>query len=293
MPPSCPGCRGPGPLRRLVACPHPSHSPACPGATRPPRRGALLVHGLGSNGRADVALRRRTGRRPAGAPTRWTSAVTASRRARWITRWRRTPPISPATSPAQRPAAGTSSSATRSAARPPPSPPRPSPDWTQTAGARSTPPSRSPDADREIVRASQERVVRGPLDRGGARRASALARAGRRAEVAVGAAGEPLGGASRRACRTARGTCGMPRPPCRAHSRDRVGPVGVQHLHRQPAQSEVEENPLITMSVVAGAGHSPHRDKPEATIDGAAAGARRRERGSTPREQCAWRFDPS
>jgi pimeloyl-ACP methyl ester carboxylesterase len=34
----------------------------------------------------------------------------------------------------------------------------------------------------------------------------------------------------------------------------------------KPAESVVEANPRITMSVVAGAGHSPHRDKPEATI---------------------------
>ena len=30
--------------------------------------------------------------------------------------------------------------------------------------------------------------------------------------------------------------------------------------------AEVRKNPAVTMSVVAGAGHSPHRDKPEATI---------------------------
>ncbi|WP_374311598.1 alpha/beta fold hydrolase [Microbacterium sp.] len=34
----------------------------------------------------------------------------------------------------------------------------------------------------------------------------------------------------------------------------------------KPAESVVAANPLITMSVVAGAGHSPHRDEPEATI---------------------------
>jgi pimeloyl-ACP methyl ester carboxylesterase len=34
----------------------------------------------------------------------------------------------------------------------------------------------------------------------------------------------------------------------------------------KPAESVVDANPRITMSVVAGAGHSPHRDKPEATI---------------------------
>ena len=34
----------------------------------------------------------------------------------------------------------------------------------------------------------------------------------------------------------------------------------------KPAESVVEANPRMTMSVVAGAGHSPHRDKPEATI---------------------------
>ncbi|MHC3000472.1 alpha/beta fold hydrolase [Microbacterium sp. HJ5] len=34
----------------------------------------------------------------------------------------------------------------------------------------------------------------------------------------------------------------------------------------KPAESVVAANPRITMSVVEGAGHSPHRDKPEATI---------------------------
>jgi pimeloyl-ACP methyl ester carboxylesterase len=29
---------------------------------------------------------------------------------------------------------------------------------------------------------------------------------------------------------------------------------------------EVRANPRVSMSVVTGAGHSPHRDKPEATI---------------------------
>lgn len=31
--------------------------------------------------------------------------------------------------------------------------------------------------------------------------------------------------------------------------------------------TEVLANPVVTMSVVAGAGHSPHRDKPEECID--------------------------
>ncbi|WP_203581193.1 alpha/beta fold hydrolase [Microbacterium hibisci] len=35
----------------------------------------------------------------------------------------------------------------------------------------------------------------------------------------------------------------------------------------KPAESAVAPNPAITVSVVAGAGHSPHRDKPESTID--------------------------
>jgi pimeloyl-ACP methyl ester carboxylesterase len=34
----------------------------------------------------------------------------------------------------------------------------------------------------------------------------------------------------------------------------------------KPAESIVSANPHITMSLVAGAGHSPHRDKPESTI---------------------------
>jgi len=35
----------------------------------------------------------------------------------------------------------------------------------------------------------------------------------------------------------------------------------------KPAESVVAANPLITMSVVTGAGHSPHRDRPDATIE--------------------------
>ena len=35
----------------------------------------------------------------------------------------------------------------------------------------------------------------------------------------------------------------------------------------KPAESVVAGNPRFTMSVVAGAGHSPHRDAPEATVD--------------------------
>lgn len=34
----------------------------------------------------------------------------------------------------------------------------------------------------------------------------------------------------------------------------------------KPAEQVVERNPRFTMSVVEGAGHSPHRDKPEATV---------------------------
>jgi pimeloyl-ACP methyl ester carboxylesterase len=34
----------------------------------------------------------------------------------------------------------------------------------------------------------------------------------------------------------------------------------------KPAEAVLEANRALTMSVVAGAGHSPHRDKPEATI---------------------------
>jgi pimeloyl-ACP methyl ester carboxylesterase len=42
---------------------------------------------------------------------------------------------------------------------------------------------------------------------------------------------------------------------------------GVYSIFRgTPAEAVVEQNPLFTMSTVAGAGHSPHRDQPEATI---------------------------
>lgn len=34
----------------------------------------------------------------------------------------------------------------------------------------------------------------------------------------------------------------------------------------KPAESVVAANPRITMSIVRGAGHSPHRDKPDATV---------------------------
>ncbi|MFC8681571.1 alpha/beta fold hydrolase [Microbacterium ureisolvens] len=35
----------------------------------------------------------------------------------------------------------------------------------------------------------------------------------------------------------------------------------------KPAETAVAPNPAFTLSVITGAGHSPHRDKPEATID--------------------------
>lgn len=38
--------------------------------------------------------------------------------------------------------------------------------------------------------------------------------------------------------------------------------------------AEVQQNPVVTMSVVAGAGHSPHRDKPEDTLAHLAAALR-------------------
>ena len=34
-----------------------------------------------------------------------------------------------------------------------------------------------------------------------------------------------------------------------------------------PLRAEVEQNAFVTVSVVAGAGHSPHRDKPDDTVD--------------------------
>ncbi|GAA1678659.1 alpha/beta hydrolase [Microbacterium lacus] len=40
----------------------------------------------------------------------------------------------------------------------------------------------------------------------------------------------------------------------------------VYSIFTGPLAEEVLRNPHVTMSVVAGAGHSPHRDKPEATI---------------------------
>lgn len=40
----------------------------------------------------------------------------------------------------------------------------------------------------------------------------------------------------------------------------------VYSIFKGALTSEVLANPLITMSVIAGAGHSPHRDKPDATI---------------------------
>jgi pimeloyl-ACP methyl ester carboxylesterase len=34
----------------------------------------------------------------------------------------------------------------------------------------------------------------------------------------------------------------------------------------KPAEAAVAPNPHFSVSVIAGAGHSPHRDRPEATI---------------------------
>lgn len=41
---------------------------------------------------------------------------------------------------------------------------------------------------------------------------------------------------------------------------------GVFSIFRSPLADEVLRNPRITMSVVAGAGHSPHRDRPDETM---------------------------
>lgn len=42
---------------------------------------------------------------------------------------------------------------------------------------------------------------------------------------------------------------------------------GVYSIFRgKPAEAVVTANPRLTMSVVAGAGHSPHRDRPDATV---------------------------
>lgn len=40
----------------------------------------------------------------------------------------------------------------------------------------------------------------------------------------------------------------------------------VYSIFRGDLADEVRQNPVVSMSVVAGAGHSPHRDKPEETI---------------------------
>jgi len=37
-------------------------------------------------------------------------------------------------------------------------------------------------------------------------------------------------------------------------------------IFTEPLASEVLTNPLVTMSVIPDAGHSPHRDRPEATM---------------------------
>ena len=45
-----------------------------------------------------------------------------------------------------------------------------------------------------------------------------------------------------------------------------AGDPAVTSIFAGSLAAEVMQNPLVTMSVVEGAGHSPHRDKPEATI---------------------------
>ena len=45
-----------------------------------------------------------------------------------------------------------------------------------------------------------------------------------------------------------------------------LGPEGLLDLHGAAGRGGAAATRVITMSVVAGAGHSPHRDKPEATI---------------------------
>lgn len=45
-----------------------------------------------------------------------------------------------------------------------------------------------------------------------------------------------------------------------------AGDPAVMSIFAGELASEVMQNPLVSMSVIAGAGHSPHRDQPEATM---------------------------
>ena len=137
-------------------------------------------------------------------------------------------------------------------------------------------------------------VVRRPDAGRRARGPPALARARRRAEGAVGAAGQPVGGRADERAEPAVGCARMPRPPwpCPPTS-SRPTRRSTASSAASPPRPSSPRTPTITMSIVAGAGHSPHRDKPEATIAQLARGARGPERAQLHRRsRCRARHPP-
>lgn len=109
------------------------------------------------------------------------------------------------------------------------------------------------------------RVRRHP-DRGRAAGASALASAGSGAQGRRRAACERVGrGADQRPESTV-GRARRSGAPDGPHARDRRGSRRLQHLHGRARRRGARREPLISLSVVEGAGHSLHRDRPEESV---------------------------
>ena len=212
-----------------MPCLHPCTLPRLSWGDPAARRRALLVHGLGSNARAHVAVRRRPRRRG------WRADAVdlrghGPRRARSTTRSTHTPPISPRSLPDD----GELGPGARALAR------RcrgdrdgvADPSWTRRLVLID--PAIHLTRPRPRHRAREPGgVVRRPDHRGGARAPSAVARARHRAQGPVRAPGEPVGGGADESPERRVGCagCGI-RSDC-PHPCHRVGSGGLLDLPRQ------------------------------------------------------------
>ena len=171
----------------------------------------------------------------------WTSADTAPLRARSTTpRGVRGRPRRdshrrrPAVGPGRRPLARRGGGDRRRGGEHPAGPP---------ARARRSRRSSRPHDDREIVRASQEESFADPSAGRRARRAPGLARARHRAEVAVGAPGEPLGGRADQRQNAPWDVTDAAAALDRADAHPRVRPRGLQHLLGRAARCAARREP--------------------------------------------------
>ena len=216
--------------------------------------------------RPHVALRRRPRRCRAGARMPSTCAATAPRRARSTTR-SRVCRRSRRHGPRRRRRVGPRRSATHSAARPSVVSRAADPAWTRRLVLDR--PGDPPHRPRPRHRA---REPGGVVRRSHAPRPCAPSHPHwHEHDVELKALsaqpGEPVGGRADERAERGVGCAGrgIRSGPCRPTS-SRSDPGRLLDLPTASPPSRCSANPRITMSVVAGAGHSPHRDKPEATI---------------------------